>query len=155
MIKHIIATVFIAAAGLASLKAAPVPVNLGGFNKNQAFSLTVRERSVGAAVGATVVVNPAVPSTIPNFPLGQKVAFTIGSKGELKGPRFSIPIIASATTYNNYVTVPKRGNLSSNQAIVYKTGSNPSNPSEIFLTFTLFKLSHSVVTTTTVVYRLN
>jgi hypothetical protein len=154
MIKHIITTVFIATAGLVSLKAAPAPVNLGGFNKNQAFKLKVIERTVGATVGTTVVTNPAVPSAVPNLTLNQETSFTIGSKGELKGPRFSIPIIASNNTVNNYATVPKRGNLSINQAIVYKAGSNPSTPTEVFLTFFNVKLKGNVPTTTTVVYHL-
>lgn len=155
MIKHIITTAFVALTGLVSLNAAPVPVNFGGFNKSQAFSLTVRERSVGTVIGSTVVENPSVPSTIPNLAVGQLVNFTIGAKGELKGTKINIPLFASASNVNNYVTPLKRGSLSNNQAIVYKVGSNPSTPTEINLTFFLVKVSRSGSTTTTVEYKLN
>ncbi len=43
-----------------------------------------------------------VPSGVPKFKKGQKVKFTIGSKGELKGPGFATTFLSADATTSVY-----------------------------------------------------
>lgn len=152
--KKLILFVQLIVAGLAICQAAPAPApSFGGFTKGQTFSFTVRERVSSAVVGATVIPDAAIPSQIPTFQVGQVVKFTIGSKGELKGPRFTIKFLTDAGTSNAYANPPSRTNLNPNQAIVYKNGSGA--PSGAFLTFYYTKAGRDGVKLTTVTYALN
>lgn len=101
-----------------------------------------------ALTGATSEV--AIPSGIPKFKKTQKVTFTIGSKGELKGPGFTIPLKKAAAGTSVYMVKPTGTNLPNSAAV--KT----INKKVTYTQLAFYKLSGSGFNTTTyqVVYLL-
>jgi hypothetical protein len=53
--------------------------------------------------GGREISTKKLPKGVPKFKKGQKLKFTFAKKGELKGPRFSIPLLdSSSTVINSY-----------------------------------------------------
>ncbi len=84
--------------------------NKSDFATGKIFTLTVKGK---AGIGA-------VPSGIPNFKFGQKVKFTIGANGELKGSGFSILYTDGVPAQNNYANKSTPTALLPHQAVVKK-----------------------------------
>jgi hypothetical protein len=117
----------------------------GDFAVGQTFTLTVTE---AVAVKASLTGSPtktSVPSGVPKFKKGQKVKFTIGSKGELKGPGFSLKFKSPSPTANVYYNAPKKGStLSGDVAAVRKN----SLKKPVFADLSFFKSTGSGLKTT-------
>jgi hypothetical protein len=81
----------------------------GGYPSGYKFTLKVKSKITSKTVGTKVTKNVPVPAGIANYKVGQKVTFTIGSKGEIKTPAFSVPFNAKSSTAssNSYLIVPK------------------------------------------------
>ena len=110
----------------------------GDFLPGKTFSLKVTNvTSAKASVTGGTVKSP-IPSGIPKFKKGQKVTFTIGAKGELKGPGFSTTFSTGSITSNSYVD-KQSGNTLPDQAIVFKNFKK--QPEGVNLTFNKVNIS--------------
>ena len=124
----------------AEARAPKPPAVFGGFPVGKTFTFTVTNVSSSGSVGGQIV-NPApIPKGVPVLVNGQQVTFTIGKKGELKGPGFSILFQTDGGTSNVYVNKPKKG-AQPTTAIVHKnlTTGEPTGVSMAFFTFKLVK----------------
>jgi len=135
-------------------KPKPKPV-YGGFTAGKTFTFTVGE-VVSSATSGTQVITPAPPvKGIPKFVAGQQVKFTIGKKGELKGPGFNIKFQPGGDSIaaNIYVNKPKK-NASPVTATVHKD-TTTGEPIAVSLSFFSFKLVKRVPQVTSVYYVLD
>jgi hypothetical protein len=125
----------------------------GGFAPGKTFTLTVTEKTTRRTKGTSVKKNVPVPSSIPNFQVGDDVKFTIGDSGQLKGPGFSIEYDGEegrVVFYENDLSWEKpRGSA----ATVTKTSSG--KPKRATLTFYKFRFDGFIPVTTTVNYLLD
>lgn len=129
---------------------APKPVpTFGGFAKGLTFTFKVKEKVSASTQGTVVNPNAPIPSTVPNFALGQNVTFTIGTKGELKATKTNIPFLADAITSNAYTVKPSRTNPNPSTAIVWKNGTTPT---AVNLNFVAVKMGRPFPTVTMVTY---
>lgn len=82
--------------------------DFGGLNPKKTFTLVVT--NVESVDTSTPNRDTApIPKGVPTFRLGQKVKFTVGSKGQLMGKGFNIPFrdskaTSSSTSANIYST---------------------------------------------------
>ena len=130
------------------------PATFGGFTSGQQFSFRVTSKNSVSSVNGVVTNNAPVPTGIPNYSVGQSVAFTIGSKGELIASGFKMPYLSDAGTSNVYATMPSRKNPTPNSGLVFKNVSTKV-PLGASLTFYLFKIKGLSVTANTVTYMLD
>lgn len=124
----------------AEAKAPKPPAVFGGWSPGKTFTRTVTNVTSTGTVGMQNI-NPApIPKGVPVLVTGQQVTFTIGKKGELKGPGFSILFQADGGTANAYVNKPAKG-AQPTTATVYKnmTSGEPTNIAMAFFTFKLVK----------------
>ena len=108
-------------------QAAGAGSTFGEFNPKQTFSLTVDYVGAGTIVGDKLTKGP-VPAGLLKFKKSQVVKFTIGAKGQLTGPGFSIPFKKDISTAaeNNYNNFPLGDKQAGNGALVIKTNGIPS-----------------------------
>jgi hypothetical protein len=123
----------------------------GGFTPKQTFTFTVKEKSCVKQVDFTPAVEVPVPAGIVNLGVGQKVTFTIGSKGQLKFKKASLPFFAGKKKYNDYL-LPPAGGLSQSGKVNKNAKGKPIGVSLNFLKFETDGVSRTV---TTVDYKLN
>ena len=137
-------------------QAAGAGSTFGGFTPNQTFTLTVTEVGSGKRVGSKGTKGVPIPAGIPKFKVNQTVKFTIGAKGQLIGPLFSIPYYEKAPSenMNSYYLPPVIGVKALIQGIVYKyTGTEKKGlPSGAIVTFFKFGKSKGKLTTNGVTY---
>lgn len=133
---------------LAHLQAA----TYGGFAPGKTFTFTVTSRTSVQTKGTKVTTNAPIPAGIPNYSKGQKVKFTIGSKGQLTGPGLSMPFKSGSATANTYVNPPTSTFAQPNSGIVFKNSLN--KPTGVTLHFFKVELSGFTLTSNTVVYTL-
>lgn len=112
----------------------------GGFASGKKFTFTVQEAKSSQTIGTKVKANVPVPEGIPKFKKGQKVTFTVGKKGELTGPGFSIAFLNSSTNANSYAKLPSSKTVSPNGAAVFKDKSG--KPLAATLTFYQYRISN-------------
>jgi len=105
------------------LTAGPIGRRLGGLSPKQNFTLTVEDRQSFETKGKNTVQVFSIPAGIPDFKVGQKVKFTIGKKGQLQGPGFSLLFEQGYRGYNQYLSEPTRGNPTPDNSILTKTSS--------------------------------
>lgn len=122
----------------------------GDFTPGQTFTLTVTERFTSRTKGFKVTKNVAVPNGIPDFKIGDKVKFTIGNKGQLKGPDFKITYRSDRGRYNLYANRPTLETTQGSVATVYKNSAN--KPTRTAVTFDRLSFSGIIPVTTTVDY---
>lgn len=85
--------------------------DFGGLNPKKTFTLVVKRiESVDITTSKREAV--PIPKGVPTFMVGQKIKFTVGSKGELMGKGFNVPFrmseaTSSSTSANTYSTQPK------------------------------------------------
>jgi len=103
--------------------AGPIGKQFGGFTPKQTFSFKVEDRQSFESKCSVTVHTFLIPAAIPKFNVGQKVKFTIGAKGQLQGPGFSLPLEMDNKDYNQYLTSPTRGNPLPDTALVTKASS--------------------------------
>ncbi|RYD85139.1 MAG: hypothetical protein EOP84_03440 [Verrucomicrobiaceae bacterium] len=128
--KNIVASIIVALAAVApvsSLQASPVgkttqfaSKTFGGFAVGKKFSLKVTALSASSATATGSVTKVAVPAGMPKFKKGQRVNFTIGKKGELKGPGFSIPYNTATDYSNTYLVKPTAKKPKADMAVLRK-----------------------------------
>ncbi|GAA5123027.1 hypothetical protein JIN84_10855 [Luteolibacter yonseiensis] len=140
------ATQIHAAPASQSVSAASKAKTYGDFAVGQKFTLTVTE---ALAVKGGLTGTPkktSIPSGVPKFKKGQKVKFTIGSKGELKGPGFTIKFESPSALANAYINKPKKGStaLNADAAVVRKN----SLKKPVFAELSFFKTTGSGLKTT-------
>ena len=75
----------------------------GDLKPGTTFNLTVTTRSSIKIAQFETDTHAPIPSEFPNFKKGQKVKFTIGSNGQLKADRMSIPIVRADSLSNIYL----------------------------------------------------
>ena len=121
----------------------PASKTFGGFSPGKKFTLIVQSVTSSQSIGTNTKPIVAIPTGIPNFKKGQTVKFTIGTKGQLTGPGFSIPMLASSALINSYAKLPNIGSLSPNGAGVYK--NSVGNPVGSTLLFYKYRISGSSV----------
>ncbi|QJE98333.1 hypothetical protein [Luteolibacter luteus] len=131
-------------------KAPKPPAVFGQFPVGKTFTFTVTSKLSSATVGTQVIDPAPVPKGVPSFVVGQQVTFTIGKKGELKGPGFSILYNADGVTANTYVNKPKKG-ASPTVATVHKNLTT-GEPTAVSLSFFTFKIAKRIPTVNTVTY---
>lgn len=100
--------------------AGPVGKRFGGFAPKQTFSFKVENRQSFESKGSVTVQTFRIPATIPQFKVGQTVKFTIGTKGQLQGPGFSLPLELDNRAYNQYLTTPRPKNPTPDTALLTK-----------------------------------
>lgn len=125
--------------------AGPASKNFGGFSSGKKFTLTVQSVSSSQTLGKKTLLKAPVPEGIPKFKAMQKIRFTIGSKGELKGSGFSIAYVGSSGNVNAYAKLPNYKTASPNSATVVK--DSKGKPVEATLTFYLYRISAKNFTT--------
>lgn len=127
----------------------------GGFKPKQAFTLKVAGVSSSKTVGASVSKAP-IPAGIPKFKINQNVKFTIGTKGQLTGPGFSIPFYPAGATAaaNNYTNVTQGRKESPMIAQVYKSQDtvNAGAPTYVSIIFSKYTVKGRTVTVNSVTY---
>lgn len=96
---------------VSSLEAAPAGKKFGGFTAGKKFTLTVTEKKSTRTKGDDVTKNAKVPKDIPNFSKGETITFTVGKKGQLKGPGFSIVYRESEDGENYYANTGSNGEI--------------------------------------------
>lgn len=127
------------------------PKTYGGFKPGKKFSFKVTKvistkMSLGGKPQKTTP-----PKGIPKFKKGQKVKFTIGKKGELKGPGFSLTYKGDGGSANAYANAPKKGATQGDVGEVFKINSN-NKPTGVALTFFKVELKGFVPTVYSVNY---
>jgi len=135
---------------IAPLQAAET--TFGGFTAGQTFKMTVTERFTARVKGFKVTKNVAVPDSIPDFAVGDSVKFTIGTKGQLKGPGFVITYRRDNGRTNVYHNRPTLNSPDGDAAVVHK--SLTDKPVRTALTFYDFRFSGIIPVVTTVSYEL-
>lgn len=100
--------------------AGPIGSRLGGFSPGQTFTLTVEDRQCFQTKGKKTVQTFIVPTGIPKFDIGQTVKLTIGKKGQLKGPGFSLAFEEGNRDYNEYLSARTVKNPTPDSALLTK-----------------------------------
>ncbi len=130
----------------------PASKSFGGFPAGKTFTFKVTDKSSIKTRGPKLTRNAAIPDGIPNFSKGQNVKFTIGEKGKLNGPGFSITYRDSRGGANFYSNNPSFSSSKGAAATVEKTSNN--KPTEATLTFYKVTFSGFIPVTNTVTYEL-
>lgn len=125
----------------------------GGFPPGKEFMLKVTEKESTRTKGDRVAHDVAIPDSMPDFEIGQTVNFTIGSRGQLTGPGFSIAYEGFRSRLNLYSNNPSFSRPSGQGATVTKSSSG--EPTGATLTFYKFRFSGFIPITTTVSYVLD
>ena len=133
-------------------KAPKPPAVFGGWSPGKTFTFTVTSKISSATSGAQVIDPAPIPKGVPAFVTGQQVTFTIGKKGELKGPGFSILFQADGGTANVFVNKPAKG-AQPTTATVYKN-TTTGEPTTVAMGFFTFKLVKRIPSVNTVYYTL-
>lgn len=137
-------------------QAAGAGSTFGGFTPKQTFSLEVAEVISAKIVGTKATRGVPIAAGFPKFKIKQTVKFTIGARGQLIGPSFSIPFKEEATTtsMNCYEFIPVGPNKTFSKGLVYKNTGTEKNglPSGALVTFQKFSKSNATVTTKLVTY---
>jgi hypothetical protein len=144
----------IAPLAVADARAPKPPVIVGGFEAGKTFTFTVSTRIASGTVGGQVI-NPApIPKGVPNLTVGQQVTFTIGKKGELRGPQMNFPFSSDGGTTNVYLGKIKGvGNVASAQVGKNLTTGEPTG---VALYFVINKFSRKTgPSSTQIAYTLN
>ena len=140
---------------LSQVHAAGAGKTFGGFKAKQTFSFKVGGVASSKTVGTTVSKVP-IPAGIPNFKVNQTVKFTIGSKGQLTGPGFSIPFYlkGSSAAANAYTNVTRGSKESPVVGLVLKNQGTdkPGAPASAVITFSKYSVKGTTVTTNAVSY---
>lgn len=138
-------------AALLPFSQAQAATTYGGFAPGKTITMTVKTRISKAVVGfGTKAKTVAVPSGVPDYKLGQKITFTIGSKGQLTAKNLSLPFKSDAGTANVYYIKPDSSHPQGDIGQVFKTVKN--KPLAAHLLFVRVKISGTTPTTTTVDY---
>ena len=150
-------TVLMLAASAAWLTISPTQAadpakTFGTFHAGDTFSLHVTERSSIRAKGDDAAKAAPVPAGVPNFSKGQKVKFTIGAQGQLKGSGFSIKFKGRVGFVNAYSNDPSWGSREGDAATVVKPERGA--PSHATLNFFRFSFSGFIPVLNTVKYQL-
>ncbi len=123
--KTLLAFIVVACGAIAPVMAAPASKGpqfktYGGFAPGKKFTFTITEmESNKSDLGGKPKKCP-VPKGIPKFAKGDKVKFTIGKKGELTGPGFSIKFASDAGTANAYANKPSKSQPQADIGQVFK-----------------------------------
>lgn len=131
----------------------PASKNFGGFSPGKRFTMTVESVTSSQSIGKKSKTSVPIPTGIPSFKKGQTVKFTIGKKGELTAPGFSIPLLNSSARINSYAKLPNINSLSPNGAGVFKDSSGkPVGSTLIFYKYRIDGFTASGLTINQVSY---
>ncbi len=112
--------------------AGPVGKLFGGFEPGTKFTFRVTKiTSTRSILSGAFLKNVPIPKNLPKFEKGRAFHFSIGKKGQLKGPGFSFHLNNRLPGLNYYLH--PRGALNGGGAIIYK--SSASQPSSATVTF--------------------
>ncbi|MEO7099962.1 MAG: hypothetical protein ABI162_11410 [Luteolibacter sp.] len=130
--------------------AEPATTTYGGFTPGQKFTLTVTDRTSTRTKGSKVTHDAPVPDGIPDYAIGKKLVFTIGEKGQLMRPAYSITFRREEGDVNFYANKPTFSNPSGRAATITKNSSDKAIAGT--LTFSRFHFSGFIPVTNTVTY---
>lgn len=133
---------------LVPLQAAPGKT-FGGFKPGKTFTLTVTDRESIKTTNGDVDRGVPIPSGLPKFKVGDKVKFTIGDKGALRGPGFKIQYEDNSGMRNFYSNEPS-GSVGKGDNATVRRGDKKTAT----LVFYKYKLSGFKLTTNSVTYKL-
>lgn len=131
----------------------PASKSFGGFSTGKLVTLTVREVTSTQAIGSSVKSKVPIPESIPKFAEGQKVTFSVGRKGELTGPKFSIPFLNFSGNVNSYAKQPTQNTASPITGSVFK--DSKGKPVAATLTFYQYRITDYRLSVNLVGYVLN
>lgn len=134
--------------------AAGRPAASNGFAPGTTFNFKVVYvySSAGPAADPVAQVPAPIPSGIPKFKLGNTVKFTIGSKGQLTGPGFSLKFVVDEGFSYAYSASNPLSPTNPNTAHVDKSKKN--KPTAVGLNFFKSKIVDGVDTLYSVYYAL-
>ena len=125
----------------------------GDFKPGYKFKLKVKLVSCSKTEGTKVTKNAPIPKSMPKYKKNAKVEFTIGSKGELKGPKFSAKFVGTTgPSINDYVTPSKDGFKLSSAARLEKNAKKKADAA--VLTFNIRELKGFTMVAYQLVYTL-
>ena len=126
----------------------------GSFTPNKMFTLELTAKESFKVKPGGARKNSGIPNGVPNFKIGQKVKFKIGSKGQLIGPGFSISFRDSATIGGlaNIYQDPKKPGSSTRKLSLGQIYVVDNLPTSGNLTFTVFNINGLNSSVSTVVY---
>lgn len=110
----------------AAQAAGPVGKSYGNFEPETKFTLTVVKRVTTRTQGRDVDKNVSIPKELPHFREGRKIRFTIGKRGQLTGPGFSIDFKKGKAAANIYAEASTKTFSRGAAATVVKAGDTPT-----------------------------
>lgn len=140
--RNLLTALFVTCAALvpATVQAAPASQisrsikKYGDFKPGYQFTLRVTDRDV-------VKLGGSLPGEIPNFRKGDKIKFTIGDKGQLKGPDgLKIDFDDSSKKRNDYVKIGS--NPLKLTSVGYISKDSNRKPVKGKITFTITSFDH-------------
>jgi len=110
----------------AAQAAGPVGKTYGNFEPETQFTLTVVKRVTTRTRGRDVEKNVSIPKELPHFREDRKIRFTIGKRGQLTGPGFSIDFKKGKAAANIYAEAATKTFSRGAAATVVKVGDTPT-----------------------------
>lgn len=120
LIRLAIAAILLTASAQA---ASPAGKRFAGFAAKDTITLTIQDRQSYETQGSKTTQTFIVTGAVPKFNVGQTIKFTIGGKGQLKGPGFSLNLGEGNTSYNQYLSAASSKKVNQDAAILTKNTS--------------------------------
>lgn len=134
-----------------SLCAADSTTTYGGFVPGKTFTMTVTNATSIRTKGDDLDRDVPVPDGWPDLKVGQTMTFTIGDKGQLIAPGFSIAYKSEKDRLNLYSNNPSFSSPEGEAAAITK--SRTEKPRVVRLTFYKLHFSGFTPVTHTVTYK--
>lgn len=107
--------------------------NYDGLPPGKKFFKTVREKHSTTNKGMQIINNAPVPAGIPDFRVGQRVKFSIGTRGKLRVGGKSIAFQSANSAQNAYANPPTPSTPIGDMAFVEKNARK--RPTTVILGF--------------------
>jgi len=120
LIRLAIAAILLTASAQA---ASPAGKRFAGFVAKEIITLTIQDRQSYQTEGSKTTQTLVVTGNVPKFHVGQTIKFTIGAKGQLKGPGFILNLGEGNADYNQYVSAASAKKVNQDAAILTKNSS--------------------------------
>ncbi len=130
----------------------PASKTWGGFAKGYKFTLTVTDRDCTRIEGLDEDDDAPIPGKFPKFKVGEKLTFTIGDKGVLKGPGFTVKYEEEEDNRVYYTNGVVSAGDRAEAAVVTKTDNDKAR--KVRLTFAKYGRDGIEPTSTVLIYKL-
>lgn len=125
----------------------------GDFEPGQTFTLKVTDKESIRTENDDVDRDVPVPKDLPRFQIGDAITFSIGPKGALKGPGFTIRYREDEDRLNLYSNNPS-GSASKGDTATIRKGSK-GKPTKGTLVFYKYRFSGFKLITNSVTYKVD